>query len=122
MSHSRLVGLVLFAASGALSTLAQGEPITPTLVEQTSQRNFPEFIEMLSLPNDSASAADIQKNAAWLEEAFRRRGFTTKQLPNSGKPLVFAENKATPDVPTILFYIHFDGMPVIPAQWAQKSP
>jgi hypothetical protein len=34
--------------------------------------------------NDAVNAADIQKNADWLEQAFRKRGFTTKQLENMG--------------------------------------
>ncbi len=99
------------------------EPITPALVEKISQANFAEFFEMLSLPNDSIVAADVRKNADWLEAAFRKRGFTTRQLPNKDKPLVFAEyGETNPNARTILFYIHFDGMPVLPEQWAQKSP
>jgi acetylornithine deacetylase/succinyl-diaminopimelate desuccinylase-like protein len=36
---------------------------------------------------------------------------------------VFAEfSRKTPGAKTILFYMHFDGQPVIPDQWAQKSP
>jgi acetylornithine deacetylase/succinyl-diaminopimelate desuccinylase-like protein len=97
--------------------------VTPALIEKSAQANFPEFLELLSLPNDSINAADIRKNADWLEAAFRKRGFVTRQLPNNGKPLVFAEYPhKNANARTILFYIHFDGMPVIPEQWSQKSP
>ncbi len=66
---------------------------------------------------------DIQKNADWLEIAFRKRGFVTRQLPNNGKPLVFAEYpRKLANARTILFYMHFDGQPVIPSQSAPKSP
>jgi acetylornithine deacetylase/succinyl-diaminopimelate desuccinylase-like protein len=116
----------LLAAFGICSLApipAQSDTITPALIEKSAQGNFPEFFEMLSLPNDSINAADLRRNADWLEIAFRKRGFVTRQLPNNGKPLVFAEYpRKNPDARTILFYIHFDGMPVIPEQWSQKSP
>ncbi|MBK9090703.1 MAG: M20/M25/M40 family metallo-hydrolase [Holophagales bacterium] len=84
---------------------------------------FPEYLELLSLPNDSAVAADIQRNAAWLEAAFARRGFRTRLLPNGGKPLVLAEHSGNRGGRrTVLFYLHFDGQPVVPEQWAQKNP
>ena len=102
---------------------AQAGEIASDLIQKTAQRNFPEFFELLSMPNDAIVPADIQKNADWLESAFRKRGFITRQLPNGGKPLVFAEyERKAANARTILFYMHFDGQPVIPSQWAQKSP
>ena len=102
---------------------AQASEIGSDLIQKTAQRNFPEFFELLSMPNDAIVPADIQKNADWLESAFRKRGFATRQLPNDGKPLVFAEyERKAANAKTVLFYMHFDGQPVIPTQWAQKSP
>jgi acetylornithine deacetylase/succinyl-diaminopimelate desuccinylase-like protein len=84
---------------------------------------FPEYFELLAMPSDSISAPDIQKNAAWLVKAFARRGFHSRELDNDGKPLVFASYDGNTGArPTVLFYIHFDGQPVIPAQWAQRDP
>ncbi len=125
MRLSRCFGASLCAlfVSAAAPARAQSPAVTPGLIEKTAQANFPEFFEMLSLPNDSIVAADIRKNADWLEAAFQKRGFTTKQLPSKDKPLVFAEyGRKNPNARTILFYIHFDGMPVVPEHWAQKSP
>jgi acetylornithine deacetylase/succinyl-diaminopimelate desuccinylase-like protein len=103
--------------------VAQENPITPTLIQKSVQTNAQEFFDMLALPNDSINAEDIRRNAEWLEAAFRKRGFATRQLENNGKPLVFAQYMGqTQGARTVLFYMHFDGMPVIPAQWAQKSP
>jgi acetylornithine deacetylase/succinyl-diaminopimelate desuccinylase-like protein len=117
---------VVLAAIGFCSGTpiqAQTDTVSSALIEETAQANFREFFEMLSLPNDSINADDIRRNADWLEVAFRKRGFVTHQLPNNGKPLVFAEySRKNPNARTILFYIHFDGMPVIPEQWSQKSP
>jgi acetylornithine deacetylase/succinyl-diaminopimelate desuccinylase-like protein len=114
-------GLALaFTCSAAL---AQEDAVTSALIQKSWQTNIQEFFDMLALPNDSIKADDIRKNADWLEAAFRKRGFATKQLANNGKPLVLAEySRQVPGAKTILFYMHFDGQPVLPEQWAQKSP
>src|SRR5215471_2612782 len=111
------------AVSAQAQQQPQIDPITQPLLEKHAQASFREFFEFLSLPNDAIVPADIQKNADWLEVAFAKRGFTTRQLPNEGKPLVFAEyGRKLPNQKTVLFYMHFDGQPVIPSQWSQKSP
>ncbi len=112
-------------AAVLLSSPAGAEPMHPSadLVQSIARKTIPEFVELLSLPNDSIRAADIEANARWLEAAFQKRGFTTRLLPNKDKPLVYAEfGYRIADAPTVLFYMHYDGMPVLPEQWAQKSP
>jgi acetylornithine deacetylase/succinyl-diaminopimelate desuccinylase-like protein len=109
--------------SGVAPAAAQADAVTPALIQKTVQANMQEFFDMLALLNDSVNAEDIRKNADWLVAAFRKRGSATKQLENDGKPLVFAEYvRQARGARTVLFYMHFDGMPVIPAQWAQQSP
>ncbi len=68
--------------------------------------------------------ADIQRNAAFLKNAFDQRGFETVLLTDpANRPLVYAHLASrTPGAKTVLFYIHFDGQPVVPAEWAQKNP
>lgn len=93
-------------------------------VVATSQRNVPELLEFLSIPDVADDPADIRRNAAFLVEAFRKRGFDARELANKAqRPQVFAHlaSKAA-GAKTVLFYIHFDGQPVIPEEWAQKSP
>ena len=104
----------------ALPLLVHAEPSSPA---QLAQSVFPEYLDFLSLPSDSAVPADIQKNADFLEQVFQKRGFTTRQLENRGKPLVFAEwGQATPGAKTVLLYMHMDAQPVVPSEWSQKSP
>jgi acetylornithine deacetylase/succinyl-diaminopimelate desuccinylase-like protein len=87
------------------------------------QKNFAEYLELLALPDVADNAADIQRNAAFIEHAFAQRGFATQRLPNpANRPLVFARLGSVAGAKTILFYIHFDGQPVVPEEWAQKSP
>jgi acetylornithine deacetylase/succinyl-diaminopimelate desuccinylase-like protein len=94
----------------------------PTEVK-LAQGTFHEYLELLSIPNDATNAPDIQKNTDWLEQAFKKRGFTTKQLENKGKPMLFAEwPKKVPGAKTILFYMHLDGQPVVDKEWSQPSP
>lgn len=120
-----LIAAGFAAALGFTASIASAQTTIPSAQQSLAavQASFPEYFELLSLPNDAAVAADVQKNAQWLEAAFRKRGFSTQQLPNEGRPLVYAEfggQKA--GARTVLFYMHFDGQPVLPEQWAQKSP
>src|SRR5258708_4448894 len=78
------------------AAFAQSFPSNEAVLKSI-QGGFKEYFELLSMPNDAVVAADIVKNANWLEGAFAKRGFLTRQLPNAGKP-------------------------VLPEQWAQKSP
>ena len=93
-------------------------------VVKAAQKNFPEFLDLLAIADVADNPADIQRNAAFLQQAFTRRGFKTQLLANPAKrPLVLAELKAAAaGAKTLLLYIHFDGQPVIAEEWAQKSP
>src|SRR5690242_19595829 len=71
--------------------LASAAP-TATDVERVVQANLPEFLELLAIPNVASEPADIQRNAAFLEAALKKRGFRVQQLDNPVKrPLVFGE-------------------------------
>jgi acetylornithine deacetylase/succinyl-diaminopimelate desuccinylase-like protein len=111
------LGLVLCSCASYAGAL------TDEVIEQ-SRRNFPEFLELLALENIPAVPADIERNAAFLGRAFARRGFETQLIGNgAGRPGLFARLPgADPAAKTVLFYAHFDGQPVIPAEWAQRSP
>jgi acetylornithine deacetylase/succinyl-diaminopimelate desuccinylase-like protein len=116
---------VLAATAVALSFSVSAQSTVPAdaVLLKSIRASFPEYLESLTLPNDAVNAADIQKNAEWFAKAFQKRGFSTQLLPNNGKPLVFAEYpKKVAGAKTILFYMHIDGQPVLPEQWAQKSP
>jgi len=113
---------VAVLTSVATHTLHAAE-LSPAAAMQHAQATFRDYFELLALPNDAIVPADIRKNVEWLEAAFRKRGFKTQQLANDGKPMLFAELLGSePKRKTVLFYMHMDGQPVIPAQWAQKSP
>ncbi|HEX7248767.1 MAG TPA: M20/M25/M40 family metallo-hydrolase [Burkholderiales bacterium] len=109
----------------ALLPLAAGaeEPLAVADAQKLAQGTFAEYLELLAIPNDAVNAADIQKNADYLEKAFRKRGFETRQLENQGRPMLFAEwPKKQPGAKTVLFYLHMDGQPVTNAEWTQPNP
>src|SRR5512133_1831043 len=115
--------LALAAMQAAFAVQAATTQPRAEVIAQAAQASFKEYVELLALPNDAVVPADIQKNVDWLESAFKKRGFVTRQMPNAGKPMLFAEYPhKNPASRTILFYMHLDGQPVIPEQWAQKNP
>lgn len=116
----------LFIAAGTALLLCKIAVAGELKAEVTrySQRNFAEFLELLSIPDVASEPRDIQRNAIFLEAAFRKRGFEARQVSNPAqRPAVFAEyTTRIAGAKTILFYIHFDGQPVIPGDWAQRDP
>ena len=86
--------------------------------------SLPEFIDFLKRPNVAHKPGpDMRHNADWVEAAFKRRGFATRQLEDGETPMVFAEwpgnSKARK---TVLFYAHMDGQAVFPKEWDQPDP
>ncbi len=113
-----LLALTLLAATSTPQAQSQSATVT------AAQKNIPEFLDLLRIPNVPAEPADIQRNAAFLVELFHKHGFEAQLLDNAARrPLVFATlGKPRKGARTVLLYIHFDGQPVTPAEWAQKSP
>lgn len=93
-------------------------------ITSAAQKNFTEYLDLLSLPNVAAEPSDIERNVAFLEQSFQKRNFKTHRLDNpAGRPMLVAElDGAKASLPAILFYAHFDGQPVVKEQWAQQDP
>ena len=116
-----LIFIGLFFSANNL--IAQPVHLSQEQVVKFAQQSFPEYLQLLSIPSDSVVPADIQKTAEFIATAFQKRDFSTKLLENQGKPMVFAEfKKRVPGAKTILFYMHMDSQPVVPAEWSQADP
>ncbi len=108
-----------------LPTLAVAQP-APTLraaVRQYRQQHEPQivrdFAALLALPNLASDRANIQLNAERIAELLRARGVETRLLPGAGgPPIVFGELRVPGARRTLIFYAHYDGQPVDPAQWS----
>jgi acetylornithine deacetylase/succinyl-diaminopimelate desuccinylase-like protein len=118
-----LAGLAGLAALIVPRIALAQEAISLETAQKLAQGTLREYLDVLALPNDAINAPDIQRNVEFLERAFRKRGFTTRQLDNKGKPMLYAEwPKKPPGAKTVLYYMHLDGQPVVDREWAQPSP
>ncbi len=81
-----------------------------------------EYVSLLSIPNIVGdSASDMQKNAQAVAELMRKRGLTPRLLAGptpETPPVVFGEVRVPGATQTVVFYAHYDGQPVNPANWA----
>jgi len=117
--------LISLAILFGFSALAQPAPPTATLDQWVNRHvaaSYDELKAFLSLPSNAHLKEQIPPNLAWLKTAFRQRGFQTEELPTDGLPLFYAERRTGKPGPTLLLYMHFDGQPVVPAEWQQASP
>lgn len=95
----------------------------PTMAAtQQQDAHYSRLVEFLSIPNFSANVTDIDANIAWLTRNFQPLGFRTQTLKNKGNDLFFAHRHVSDDLPTVLFYMHFDGQPVDLSKWTQSNP
>lgn len=78
-----------------------------------------EFLQFLSLPNLASDEEGIRRNARFLLERLSDRGVEARLLEAPGAPpAVFGELRVPGATRTVLFYAHYDGQPVNPADWA----
>lgn len=102
------------------------QKLSSTKVDDWVSQQMPTAIQehrtLASLPCDAFYPKDMTKNIDWLKKAFEKRGFKVKTLETPSIPIVLAEQVVDTKLPTVLFYIHFDGQPVDPSKWDQKDP
>jgi acetylornithine deacetylase/succinyl-diaminopimelate desuccinylase-like protein len=83
-----------------------------------------EFSEFLSFPNVASDREGQQKNAAFIMTMMNKRGIEKVQLltPSTAgvPPVVYGELMVPGAKQTLIFYAHYDGQPVNPAQWAKE--
>ncbi|MFD1469322.1 M20/M25/M40 family metallo-hydrolase [Hymenobacter caeli] len=124
MRKSYLLGVLL----GAAGLLLAGAPPDAGLqrVRQYRQRHehelLAEYLRLLAIPNVAADSAGLRQTAATIADMMRRRGLSGVRLlaaPTPGvPPAVFGEVRVPGATRTLVFYAHYDGQPVNPAQWA----
>ena len=78
-----------------------------------------DFVALLSMPNVATHVADVEKNAAYIENQLKERGFQTRLLSAAPgtPPSVFAEMKIPGAKRTVIFYAHYDGQPIGQKGW-----
>jgi len=82
-----------------------------------------ELREFLSIPNVASDTPNILRNAARLKEMLEARGVETHLLSIEGRgPVVFGKLDELGATHTLIFYAHYDGQPVVPAEWTDRAP
>lgn len=80
-----------------------------------------EYLRFVAIPNVAADRPNQRRNANFILGMLRQRGIAAR-LPEAKSagvpPVVFGEVMTPGAQRTIVFYAHYDGMPVNPAQWA----
>jgi acetylornithine deacetylase/succinyl-diaminopimelate desuccinylase-like protein len=78
-----------------------------------------DFAELLALGNVTGDVPALRRNAAEIVARFRARGVEVEAVgPDGVAPLVVGRVPARPGAPRLGVYVHYDGQPVTPADWA----
>jgi acetylornithine deacetylase/succinyl-diaminopimelate desuccinylase-like protein len=77
------------------------------------------FSELLSLPNVASDAVNIRRNADYIQSLLIQRDFAVRLLEVEGSPPAVYAERMTPGADrTLMIYVHYDGQPVNPEDWA----
>lgn len=122
--HKLIVCSILF--SSFFQSYSTAQTISVTQVDDWVKNQMPSAItehrEFVSIPCDAFYPKDMDRNVDWLKNAFEKRDFKVRVLETPSIPIVLAERIVNPDLPTVLFYLHFDGQPVDASKWDQEDP
>ena len=80
------------------------------------------FLRFPSVSTSAEKSEDCRHCAEWLSAHLSAMGFTTRLIPTSSHPLVFAERVGKPGRPTVLFYGHYDVQPEDPVTLWKTPP
>ena len=123
MSKSKLLFLFLLVS---FYSCASAQKLSLQKLDQIISSKMPEILqthrELVSIPCDANYPKDMLQNVEWLKNAFEGLGFGVKVLESGAVPVVLVEKEINPELPTVLFYLHFDGQPVDPSKWDQADP
>ncbi|WP_324674475.1 M20/M25/M40 family metallo-hydrolase [Hymenobacter sp. GOD-10R] len=120
-----LGGLLSVAAAGLLSAAAPSDAVLKK-VRQYRQRHehelLTEYLQLLVVPSVAADSAGLRRTATTIADMMRKRGIANVQMLRAKTagvpPAVYGEVKVPGATRTLVFYAHYDGQPVNPAQWA----
>ncbi|HVS04090.1 MAG TPA: dipeptidase [Thermoanaerobaculia bacterium] len=94
-------------------------------IERDRQRYLDELRDYLRIPSistDPEYAGDVARCAAFLRDRMEEAGLSAEILPTAGHPLVYAERFESPQLPTVLFYGHYDVQPADPLEEWRHDP
>ncbi|HEV2576771.1 MAG TPA: M20/M25/M40 family metallo-hydrolase [Acidobacteriaceae bacterium] len=123
-----MIAGLFVAAAGAQTSNLPSSPVAAARSWTTVHTDelVRKFSAFLSIPDVAASPEDLRRNANFLLEQLRTRGIDAQLLTMPGDantPGVVYGRIDTPGAAhTIVFYAHYDGQPVTPADWDIPTP
>ena len=105
-------------------SLAQVEPraVVASWIASNQRTIVKELLDLVAIPNVASDRANIRRNAVYLQQMLRARGFASEVLETAGNPLVYGDLRVPGATQTLLFYSHYDGQPVDAKAWRQPDP
>jgi acetylornithine deacetylase/succinyl-diaminopimelate desuccinylase-like protein len=94
-------------------------------LQSTEQQRMDELFKLLSFASVSAKSEhkpDLVACAQWLVDHLNAIGFKASIHETSGHPIVYAEYLVGKDVPTVLYYGHYDVQPPEPYELWTTPP
>ncbi len=86
--------------------------------ESNEQAIVEGFAQLLSIPNVASDSDNIRRNAVYIRDLLKPRGFEVRLLEVEGSPpAVFAELKTPGAEKTLMIYMHYDGQPANAENW-----
>jgi acetylornithine deacetylase/succinyl-diaminopimelate desuccinylase-like protein len=87
------------------------------------QQILDQFTTLLAIPNVASDTVNIRRNAEALMAMLKQRSTDARLLSIADAPPVVYGEIRTPNAEhTIVFYAHYDGQPVTPADWIGSGP
>lgn len=114
--------LIILVCQFALAQSVPGS-VAGKYAAQKADSIIREFSTFLSIPNTAADTAGLAKTAGFIITMMNKRGLQRVQLLSPSTPVappaVYGEVMIPGAKQTLIFYAHYDGQPVNPAQWAK---
>src|ERR1017187_9399944 len=111
----------LLALTALLASAAPAQSVVPAVRawrEQHETQIVRELTELVAIPNVASDAVNIRRNAEFVRAMLERHGVAARILENGPyPPAVYGALAAPRATRTIVFYAHYDGQPVTPAEW-----
>jgi acetylornithine deacetylase/succinyl-diaminopimelate desuccinylase-like protein len=124
-SSMRTITLVLVFCFTTFLPKAQTGTVSAvrSFVQQHRDTILSEFETFLSIPSIAKDTANLLRTADYLLHVMRSRGIDHVQLLEADTknvpPVIYGDIKTPGATQTLIFYAHYDGQPVNPAQWAK---
>jgi acetylornithine deacetylase/succinyl-diaminopimelate desuccinylase-like protein len=115
--------LHLVILAGILSQRPPASDAVRGYREANEAKIIREYADLLSIPNTASDKANIRRNAELIARMYAARGVKTQLIEAPGaNPAVYGELLVPGATRTLLFYAHYDGQPVDPANWKDSGP